>query len=315
MGIQHLYTFIKQNYPKARHVLHWNRHRGQTWGIDISSLLFRAQGHHLSFLTVIAKLIVQMRTAGIRPIVVFDGQVPEEKMRTVKKRREVRQHIAEQIQKIQEQQSHISPSSELFGLLENEILTLEQKAPNVTYEHKKHLKQFLYAAGVLFLVAEGEADDVLGYLGRTGQIQAVVSTDMDMLARRIPALIIPETADASVCTILTRKEITRMMELEYGEFVEMCVLMGTDYTEDSMSPQEAYQRVKGTAPHTVLQTVEQVIAYRILQGQRVQYMWENLLSEKQRERWAQGDPPREFDAIRTYVMENGWPWDWLRAFL
>jgi flap endonuclease-1 len=223
---------------------------------------------------MLASLIRALRAWGIEPIFVFDGKSPREKDGTRSARRRQKAHIAE------EDRIYIST------------------------EDRNEVKQLFYALGVLALNAEMEADSLLAFLARRGDIAAVISSDMDFLPRGVPLLLIPNTlTDLTTWRAAALSQLLAAAKLTYDEFVSMCVLMGCDYapTIPTISYQLAYWRIRegrtmleilageGVRTATAWET-----AVSLLRGEKDR--WDTVLSAKQREKWAAGAPPAEPNA-------------------
>jgi flap endonuclease-1 len=261
-----------------------------------------------------------MRRAGIEPVFVFDGRTPAAKVETVEKRREVRAAVKQEIATIRAEIAAAAPA-ETGGATadtvakEARVAELQARVPQITTRDRDDIKKFLYAAGVLFVTATGEADDLLGYLARTGQVGAVVSTDMDMLARGVRVLVQPETPDTTVLTELSLPTVLSGLGLTYEQFVDACMLMGSDYTPAevrTMPPPVAVEAVRrGGVSVPVLSDEGMRHGAALLRGDGV--TWEALLADAQREKWAAGAPPVELEALLRYCEENLWPRDWRRA--
>lgn len=319
MGIRGLGGFLKWKVPQARRAINWNAHRGQHWAIDCSCLMYRARAENLSPITVMASLLVRCRRAGITAVVIFDGRPPAVKSDTIDQRKIQRVAAQKEMADIKaELKEHGTELTELQRAdKEQRCAVLQKKAPQVTHSDKDDLKKFLYAAGVLFVTASGEADDILAYLCRTGEIHAVVSTDMDMLARGVPLLILPETADTSVLTVITTSVVLDGLRLTESQFVDACMLMGSDYSGKgwhSMLPAAAVDAARRGVDWSVIDvsgTVCDTMARgaRLLRGEGVS--WEIMLGEKQIEKWAAGPPPCEPESIATHAATHGWPLDWV----
>jgi hypothetical protein len=309
MGIRGLYGFIKRRLPHQCKALQINSYRGQVWGIDTSCLLYKARAAGLIPLTVIASLVVRMKAAGIQPIFIFDGRPPTTKAHVVEQRRTVRLAAQKEMTEIRTDiDNRIMPSDER-NRLEERITTLQSQAPQITSNEKDEIKQFLYAAGVLFVTASGEADDLLAYLCRDKQITAVISSDMDMLARGVPQLIIPDTADGTCFTILNMEGILAELSINYRQFVEACMLMGSDYSARgwvSIEPVRAIEMVRRSLPMDISGAVYD--GSHLLMGFSV--TWDDLLSERQRAKWIEGVPPVEPETLAALCTKYGWPPGW-----
>lgn len=268
-----------------------------------------------------ASLLVRCRRAGVTPVVVFDGRPPAVKSDTIDQRKVQRVAAQKEMADIKAELKDTGVVLTEFERADKEhrCTVLQKKAPQVTHSDKDDLKKFLYAAGVLFITPTGEADDALAYLCRTGEIQAVVSTDMDMLARGVPLLVVPETADASVLTGITTAVVLDGLRLTYSQFVDACMLMGSDYSGkgwQSVMPAAAVDAARRgvdwgaiDVSGAVCDTMDR--GARLLRGEGV--AWPALLGEKQLEKWAAGPPPREPDALASIGAAHGWPGEWIAA--
>lgn len=318
MGIRGLGGFLKWKVPHSKKTLKLTTSlKGQRWGVDCSCLLYRARGAGLSPLTVIAGLIVRLRSAGVTPVVVFDGRPPASKSDIIDQRRTVRVAAHKEMAEIEAElsSSELTDSDKITK--EHRHAALQKKAPTVSSSDKDALKQFLYAAGVLFVTASGEADDLLAYLARSDNIQAVVSTDTDMLPRGVAVLITPETPDCMALTEIRLDSVLSGLGLTYPQFVDACMLMGSDYSGRgwrSMEPAAAITLArKGVCWSTmdisgsVCLTMERGVDMLMGTGVR----WTDLLSEKQMAKWTVGAPPCEPENVAAAATANGWPATWI----
>lgn len=318
MGIRGLAGYLKWKSPNSRKNICWTRHSGSRWAIDCSCLLYRARAAGLEPLSVIASIIVRMRSAKIEPIIIFDGKPPSVKSDTVEHRRAVRSVALKEISEIQSELKEEGLSSSDRAEKEVRVAELQAKAPQVSSRDRDDIKRFLYSCGVLFITASGEADDILAYLARSGYVSAVISTDMDMLARGVPLLIVPETNDATVLTELCLNAALSDLGLQYDQFVQACVLMGSDYMGrdwKTIEPRFAIEAVKRLRTWSDLSGSNDRIekAVEILRGDNI--TWDDLLSESQHEKWRAGIPSREPENLETICNAHGWPTEWYTILL
>jgi len=310
MGIRGLMQFLKTRTPQARQAPTFIR--GQKWGIDISCLLFKARGAGLDILTVVAGVLIRLRQAGITPIVVFDGHAAgvAAKAATLETRRKERDAVAIELEatRVASAAAVTVKEKEACASKEAELL---KKAPPVNRGDRDALKQMLYMTGTLFMVARGEADDVLATLYSSGEIQVVLTNDTDMITRGIERIVIPETADATVLSEWRLSTALTELDLSYDEFVVACVLMGSDYTTGpTFVPSRAIQMARsGELPAADSEAGK---AVKLLQHHRP---LEELLDEKQLGKWKAGAPSVEPDALRQLAATKGWPGSWLQTIL
>ena len=204
---------------------------------------------------------------------------------------------------------NVDMTKEQRDTLTKEISNLTANSVYVTTDERDEVKRLLYAAGVIFLNANGEADNVLAYLMRRGELDAVMSNDMDLLARGVHTMIVPERmgvpGDTTGWIVYELNNILEHAGLMYLQFLEMCVLMGSDYTNKAKSLpfKQSYFTIKYKGNlHKALESIQikDYLPYDraidMLNGRNETV--EDLMSEKQWLKWSawkKGDK----DAIST----------------
>jgi 5'-3' exonuclease len=298
MGIRTLTKWL-QWVRKTPQPVDWSRYRGHRIGVDILSFMYRSKHMHETPLQTIADLISVWRIAGVEPVVVFDGKTPQEKQCTRIRRQKQKERLP------------------------------EEERPRVSADERNEMKQFLYMCGVLSLNAEHEADTVLAYLARAGHISAVVSSDLDFLARGVPHLICPLLQQQKQLQLQQQQKQLQLQQqqkqqpqwedlclesllqesaLTYDQFVSMCVLLGCDYAPvlPTISYMSAYWAIR--KGHTMEECLEREgirtttvweTARNILIGE--QDNWCTMLSDRQRQKWADGAPSPEPEALYAFI--------------
>ena len=173
----------------------------------------------------------------------------------------------------------------------------------------------------MFVTATGEADSLLAELCRRGDVAGVVSTDMDMLARGVPVLIIPESADAGFLTTIRLVDVLRGLQMEFEVFVRACVMMGTDYSPSRMNPWTAVAtastsagtnevaETSGNAEDDATKAADDKVFHLLTDRQPL----EELLAEKQLVKWIAGTQQPEKENLDRTCKEQGWPLSWKRV--
>lgn len=127
-----------------------------------------------------------------------------------------------------------------------EIQKLSKKSISLDHNDIQNLKLFMDALKIPYFVANGEADDLLAYLSKEGIIRACQSDDMDMLPKGCDNVI--QISKTGV-TQYVLSEILERLELSYPEFVDLCILLGSDYYTcylPKMKPLELYKLFKSS---------------------------------------------------------------------
>jgi len=303
MGVRGLKAWLQIQSPPTPP--NWSFFQKTKVGIDTLPFLYNAKKQDQCIVTTIAKLVEFLRSKEIEPIFFFDGKPPSEKKEVVKERNEERAIVSSQLQILTKELTD-GPDKEL---VEHEIQQLQRLNPTVSYIERNLIKKFLYTMGVRIVNAVGEADPLLAYLSKTKIISAVLSTDMDMIPRGVEHLLMPnekgEWVDYTLSTILSDIRLTLV------QFINLCVLMGTDYTKGVryISPRMAYSAIKivslreawiGLSQKEIdLPTLNR--AKELLEG--TLDTLETLLDEDKLVRWKSPPPSIEPDEFKLYQIK------------
>lgn len=233
MGIRGLTGWVKWAAPSTIKKPDWSAYSGKTVGVDILGQLYKIKAQRACPLLYMAQFISACKSYKINPIFIFDGKPPNVKRAALKQRNNIRVSSAEELHRLETNVAPYVETEKEKEVLEKRIQTLLINTSYFTSEERDLCKQLCYAAGVVSVNASGEADDVLAHLYREGTIQAVISCDLDMLARGVENLFVPDLwampGDTEGWNVYTLSEILATVHFTYDQFVEMCVLMGCDY--------------------------------------------------------------------------------------
>lgn len=353
MGIRGLHICIKKTVPLAVSTVNWVDWRGCRIGIDIQCFLYRALSRGQSPLEAIAAQIVYFKNAGINIVYIFDGKPPKEKDALNDKRSLERRQAIKKCDELKGALLNENDADKRVAM-EAEIRALESRFPSLTYEMKDEIKKFLYASGTLFICANCEADTLLAYWYRRGIIDAVVSHDYDFVARGCRLLAPPALDQSKLVPILDQRKPTldltsaspflcelwedyqpekiwRSLRLSEAQFVDMCVLLGSDYTPGLpivpwKSALTAFQHGDTMemiwARHTFsnwrqVNMKEKLLAEllilrkarRILCGE--DDLPESMMEELQWTKWSAGQQKAEPDALNEFKNTySGWNQSW-----
>lgn len=316
MGIRGLTGWIRWAAKQTIRTPQWEEWRGKTIGIDILGFLYTAKARQQCPFLYIGKLIATCKKYEIRPIPIFDGKPPEEKREALLQRSRLRHESDTKRTSLTTELESLTMSESQRETIECEVRKLQKRTCYLTSDERDQAKKLFYACGILSLNASGEADNVLAYLVKRGCIDAVMSNDLDLLARGVETLLVPEyvlSDDVPKWTQYTLSDILHSVQLDYNQFLEMCVLMGCDYTvgQYSIPYKSAFWAIKyrGSIEKTLetvgVDTAVYKKAIQILRGD--QETKESLMGEKQWEKWASGSPvcePDVLQSLRKSVLES-----------
>ena len=100
--------------------------------------------------------------------------------------------------------------------------------------------------GLTVIQAPCEAEAECANLNRHNKVYASVSDDMDTLTLRAPILLRGFHNKKDLITHIDYDEILKGFEMNYDEFVDLCILCGCDYTPtiDGIGPITAFKLIK-----------------------------------------------------------------------
>ena len=162
---------------------------------------------------------------GIIPICVFDGKPPDAKKGTIQSRNK---GVKESMDKIEELKK-LPQTQEI----KNKINDLEKKSTRMTWQHGEDLKKLLTHMGIQWYQADGEAEAGCVWLVKKNHADTVMTEDMDTLPLGTPTLIrrrVRKGQKPDDITVFHLDKILEGLELTMEQFVDMCLLCGTDYT-------------------------------------------------------------------------------------
>lgn len=226
-----IHGLLSQTPPSS---IDWSIYKGKKIGIDILGFLYRAKSRRCSTLVYVARLVAAFRACGIHPVPLFDGKAPNEKHSLLEERAKQRADATVQYNRLEVnlRSPDLTESQRAVLLLDLQALT--GATTYFTGEERELVKQFFYICGITPFNATGEADNVLAYLSKRGDLAAVISHDMDLLPRGVETLLVPDAyalpGDAAGWTTYSLSHICSSASLSYAQFVDLCVLMGCDYT-------------------------------------------------------------------------------------
>ena len=312
MGIRGLTGWIRWVSPQSFETPDWSAYAGKTLGVDILGQLYKIKAQRSCPLKYLAEFISHCRKLKINPVFVFDGKPPEAKRAALKERSALRESSLASLKILETEVAPYVKTVAERSALEARIKSLSAYTSFLSSEERDLCKQLCYACGVLCLNATGEADDVLAYLTHKGTFDAVVSSDLDLLARGVKTLLVPQTwsmpGDGDGWVSYNLPPLLQKVSFTYDQFVEMCVLMGSDYTVglQSLPYRSAYWAIKYRGE--LLKTLEvmgvreegpYMEAVRRLKG--LCETQATLMGEKQWEKLSAGAPPLEPSNLDLFV--------------
>jgi 5'-3' exonuclease len=311
MGIRGLTGWIKWAAGQTICTPDWHAYSGKTIGVDILGQLYKIKAANACPILYMAYFISSCKKLNINPVFVFDGKPPDAKRAALKQRSETRNAGLESIKALEMNVAPYVETAAEKAALESRLKALASYTSYFSSEERDLCKQLCYAAGVVSINATGEADDVLAHLTRKGVFAAVISCDLDMLPRGVENLCVPSLwsmpGDDDGWIHYNLPAILTHVGFSYDKFVEMAVLMGSDYNVGTKCLQykSAYWAIKyrGELLKTleVLGVEDESPYYEAIERLKgLCETEESLMGEKQWKKMADGNPPVEKIALALF---------------
>eukprot|EP00800_Vazella_pourtalesii_P002893 TRINITY_DN1283_c0_g1_i3.p1 TRINITY_DN1283_c0_g1~~TRINITY_DN1283_c0_g1_i3.p1 ORF type:complete len:335 (+),score=65.00 TRINITY_DN1283_c0_g1_i3:98-1102(+) len=236
MGIHKLMTLIADFAPSAIKENDMKSYFGRKIAIDASmciyqfiiairsdgDVLMNEHGEVTSHLQGLLYRTARLLENGLKPIYVFDGKPPLMKSGELAKRKERREKA----------EAEFTEATEVGDKEQAERFA--KRTIKVTSEHSNECKRLLTLMGVPHIVAPCEAEAQCAELVKSGKVFAAASEDMDSLTFGSSILLRNMMASEAKKMPIREIHLDKVLEtlcLSHSEFVDLCILMGCDYTD------------------------------------------------------------------------------------
>jgi flap endonuclease-1 len=149
----------------------------------------------------------------INPVFIFDGEPPDIKNLVLDERKK---------------NKSIAQAKLLEETDPDELIKLQKKSVKFSKLHSNECKEILELMGIPYVQAPEEADPQCAYMVKEGLVDYVLSEDMDLLTFGTTKLIRGLTNGKS--RVYNLKDILEDLKLTLDQFIDMCILLGCDYT-------------------------------------------------------------------------------------
>lgn len=230
MGIKNMLKFLNTNYPNTIKKIETMDFDKKKIAIDISIMLYQVvinirnsgadmvnnQGEVTSHILGLFNKTINLLKMNIIPVYVFDGKPPEFKSKVLEERREVKNKAYEKLNE---------------DLTEEEKIKYFKRTVSISKKQIEQCIELLETMGVPYIVAPGEADSQCAYLAKAGLVDGVLTEDMDIMTFGAPKVYRNLSSYNKDNLEISMSDVLRELDLNYEQFVELCILFGCDYCE------------------------------------------------------------------------------------
>lgn len=207
--------------------------------IDTSIFLYKFK-YGDNFIKSFYTQIVRFKKLNIKPIYVLDNKPHGLKKETIMYRKKRSNKIKEQIEEI-EKKEEIEQDKEKLDKLKRQNI-------NITKEDIVKLKKLFELCNVTYIEAPVgyDAEAICSKLSIKNEVEAIISNDIDVIAYGGKCLITNMKNSSKDVKVYYLDEILEKLELEYIDFVRMCLVTGCDFHkgEYKYGPKKSLKAIK-----------------------------------------------------------------------
>jgi len=272
MGIKGLHTLLKKHVADVYQPTHLSMFAYQRVAIDISLYLYKYKAiAGARWIDSFLHLICALRRNNIHCIFVYDNVAPVEKKEEQQRRKDNRMRQAERITTLEneikvyktngicgEQMNEICKKEGVVSLLRKDLVrvdialvqrrldTMKQQLISITDDDIQFTKKMFDMLQIPYILAPSEAEAYCSYLCVHGLVHGVMSEDTDVIAYGAPLFLtkIDTKNDTAVC--IYQETILAHMDLSRNSFLDLCILLGTDYNDNipTIGPEKSLALIK-----------------------------------------------------------------------
>ena len=250
MGIKDLNNFLKiraKDGIKERFL--WD-YKGRTVAIDTSIYLYKFKYKNSRYLEGFFQQIYKLKSNGITPIYIFDGEPPKQKYPVITSRKSKKNNIRNKKNILQNKLVDLQASENIdkYQILElkNKIYKLDKKLITITKDDIICLKNLFDLMNIQYFHPNGEADTFCSKLQKNGIVDMCISDDMDLLVSGSNILLRNFNISSNHITEYNLPVILDELKFTEDQWIDFCILCGSDYTNRiyGVGAPNAYKYIK-----------------------------------------------------------------------
>lgn len=239
MGIRGLNRFIQQKCANSATRIHLSELSGKRVAVDTSIYMYRYSGEG-ALLENMYLMASVFRHYDIHAVFIFDGPPPPQKTDLIELRRKKKDQakkqydtLAEIIKKKKDAPPPVSFETTEIDDIEDTMRELKKQFVRLRDCDITNVKELLVSFGFAIIDAEGEADVLCAKLSLKKRVDACLSDDTDMFVYGCPTVLRHMSLLNHSVVSYDTAEILKTLSLTQQEFKMMCVVCGTDYSQQS----------------------------------------------------------------------------------
>tara|TARA_Y100000991_G_C21942308_1_gene335842 strand:+ start:224 stop:1228 length:1005 start_codon:yes stop_codon:yes gene_type:complete len=225
MGIKSLKALITKYSNNGTSKIHLSKLNNKTLAVDANVYIYKHLYGNKNHIDGIFFMINKLKKFNINPIFVFDGKPPDEKRAKIIERKLIKNKLEKRLNDLRLNISENVDNTQIYS----EIDKIEKKILYVDKTIIDKTIQLLDLMGVAYIQADCEAEHYCSKLSRLSLVDGVISEDTDTLACGSKLVIREFSNKSDYVVCYNTDEILYDMDINYTSFLDMCILLGTDY--------------------------------------------------------------------------------------
>ena len=244
MGIKNLKKVLKKHCKTGIEEIKIKDLKNKTIALDTSIFLYKYT-YNGNMLECFIQQLHHLLKFNITPIYLFDGKPTEDKRDCINKRKETYSKAQNTIDTLMNEKKELEEQIEilkvnnpedmqdiLFQLQNLEQTIQKKKRSNIKIDWSKInvFKQILEECGLFYYQCDGETDIYVKEFFKSELIDYVITEDVDFLTHGCEKVLFDYNYRSTSVMLYKQKKIIEELELTQSKFIDMCILMGCDYT-------------------------------------------------------------------------------------
>lgn len=244
MGITNLTKLIKDKKVVPQ-IVHLKSMGPGVAAVDAYNFMhkFMCNRNPQQFILSIAEQIYHLLRFGIIPVFIFDGTVHPDKKSELQRRSKLREQTKAKLEEMEAAFELATPQEQkkMIPLM----ITYRNQLVHVKEEHVRQVKKLLKIFRLKYIDAPNDAEALACYLNSTKKVDFVLTEDSDCFAFGCVKQLRGYTNNSfNKLELFVMSDINRQLGLTNAQMVDLCILLGTDYSPDLFPPGKAYDLIK-----------------------------------------------------------------------
>lgn len=239
MGVRGLMSWLKPYSRKVSWKQLLQEYPHKRIAIDISYYMYKWQADAQRIL----EFLEELQKAGHRVLLAFDGRAADGKQWEAQRRRTAREEEQKVAAALRvELDTNQTLTDEQRGILEKSVQEHQRRGWGLTKDTRQSVKRLFYEKYIPMVKGTTEADGLLAALSHRGDVEYVISGDMDVFAMGTKQLLVP-IEDGRTFLLFDREAILHELSLTDYQFRSMCAMCFTEMREEQeyLDIRQAYQ--------------------------------------------------------------------------